>query len=88
MPTRSSLQDEYAAICEGMRLGTLRPKPPERKLKTWITKRYSNTNSGESFDARIPSSRVYSLGKTGRLGREKVWVSNEVANRAAHSALP
>ena len=35
------LQDEYAAIVQGMQLGTLRPAPVDKPPDTWIAHRFS-----------------------------------------------
>ena len=85
------IQDEYAAIAEGMRNGTLPPASEDIQPPLWITKRFANSalstatpgdlapGFGEQFDATIRSSVAYSFGNCSRKDAAKVYVSQELS---------
>ena len=86
------LQDEYAAIAEGMALGTLKPAPVDKAPDTWIMARYSNGPSGSGFgevyDSRIASSCAFSMGKCSRNEAKKIFHSKELAKADAGQVSP
>ena len=84
------IQDEYAAIAEGMRNGTLPPASEDPKPELWIKDRFSNSSFstagpglspgfGEQFNASIRSSTFYSFGNCSRKDASKVYVSRELS---------
>ncbi len=85
------LQDEYAAIAQGMELGTLRPAPVEPPPTTWISSRFSNGPSkgfGEIYDSKIMSSVAFSMGKCSRGDAKRVFVSRELAKYTISDISP
>uniref|UniRef100_A0A7S2MDR7 Uncharacterized protein n=1 Tax=Haptolina brevifila TaxID=156173 RepID=A0A7S2MDR7_9EUKA len=93
------LQDEYAALAEGMRLGTLKPAADEPQMVTWIDKRYSNSHMsthgpglmpgfGEQVDSTLRTSIAYSFGNCNRKTAEKVFVSREISKGESISPGP
>ena len=85
------IQEEYAAIAEGMRNGTLPPAGEDPRPELWIASRYRNsflsTSSpgqlspgfGEQFHANIRSSTAYSFGNCARSDAAKGYVSQELS---------
>lgn len=81
--------EEYAAIAEGMRNGTLPPAGEDVKPEVWMDKRYSNDPKstagphlapgfGEQYNARMRSSIFYSFGDCSRKDSNKVYISKEI----------
>ena len=86
----SFIASEYSIIAEGMRLGTLKPAPPDLPPPTWVDKRFANSfmstagpglapGFGEQFDAALDSSIAYSFGNCSRNDAKKVYVSKEIS---------
>lgn len=84
------IQEEYAAIAEGMRSGTLPPAGEDPKPPLWISQRFANSSLstsgpglapgfGEQFDATIRTSIAYSFGNCSRKDAAKVYVSQELS---------
>lgn len=84
------IQEEYAAIAEGMRNGTLPPAGEDTKPHLWVSDRFTNSmmstsgpglapGFGEQFDASIRSSIAYSFGNCSRKDAAKVYVSQELS---------
>jgi hypothetical protein len=84
------IQDEYAAIAMGMRLGTLPPAGNDQPPPNWISERFANSylstsgpglapGFGEQFNSTIRSSTSYSFGNCSRKDATKVFVSRELS---------
>lgn len=84
------IQDEYAAIAEGMRNGTLTPAGDDLPLANPVKDRFANSylstagpglapGFGEQFHSRIKSSTAYSFGNCSRKDATKVYVSKELS---------
>lgn len=88
------LQEEYVAIAEGMRNGTLKPLVPQSRPELWIDKRFTNSYKGgngcartglaigfgEQFDAAIKSSIAHSFGSCSRNDAKLVYISREISS--------
>ena len=81
---------EYAAIAEGMRLGTLKPAQPDVPPPAWISERFANSflstagpglapGFGEQFDSKLGSSIAYSFGNCSRKDAKNVYISKEIS---------
>jgi len=95
--TRS--QEEYAAIAEGMRNGTLPPAGEDVPAPDWIGSRFANSHLstagpglapgfGEQYDTKIRSSVAYSFGNCSRKDATKVYVSRELSKGESISLGP
>ena len=84
------IQEEYAAIAQGMKNGTLPPLGEDTKPHLWVTDRFANSSLstsgpglapgfGEQFNARLRSSTAYSFGNCSRKDAAKVYVSQELS---------
>ena len=82
--------EEYSAIAEGMRNGSLPPAGEDHSPPLWISKRFANSQLstsgpglapgfGEQFDASLRSSVSYSFGNCSRKDATKVYVSRELS---------
>ena len=84
------IQQEYAAIAEGIRNGTLPAAGADHNPPLWIEERFSSSGLytgcrealqpgfGEQFNASIKSSTAYSFGNCSRKDAAKVFVSKEL----------
>ena len=86
------LQDEYAAIAQGMRLGTLRPAPDDKPPDTWICDRFSNSpisaNSfGEQYNSQMLSSCAFSFGNCSRSDAKRVYASRELSKASGETTF-
>ena len=81
---------EYAAIAEGMRLGTLKPAQPDIPPPAWISERFANSymstagpglapGFGEQFDSKLGSSIAFSFGNCSRKDAKNVYISKEIS---------
>ena len=93
------LQDEYAAIAEGMRLGTLKPARHPEPPKTWMDKRYTHSHMsthgpglapgfGEQVDSALKSSVAYSFGNFSRKDGHMIFISKELSKGESISPGP
>lgn len=84
------MQDEYATLAQGMRLGTLKVAAEEPPMVTWISQRFTHSHMsthgpglapgfGEQVDSAIRSSVAYSFGHCSRKDATKVYVSKEIS---------
>lgn len=91
------LVDEYAAIAEGMRNGTLRPRPPQPPMQLWTSQRFSATappDAGaensfcEQFNSMKRSGASYSFGNCTLKDSLKVSVGRDMATAVSISPGP
>jgi len=84
------MQDEYATLAQGMRLGTLKVAADEPPMVTWMSQRFTHSHMsthgpglapgfGEQVDSVLRSSVAYSFGHCSRKDATKVYVSKEIS---------